>query len=87
MQCDEFKELCRKAWSEKFNNLCIDKTKNKVNIVFSMKTKTHILNAFLKLFCFLNAVPNQKQTRTRKIRRRSFLKKSNRRNSTTRQVR
>ena len=25
----EFKEMCRVAWSEKFNNLCIDKTKNK----------------------------------------------------------
>ena len=26
---DEFKEKCRVAWSEKFNYLCIDMTKNK----------------------------------------------------------
>ena len=26
---DEFKEMCRVAWSEKFNRLCIDMTKNK----------------------------------------------------------
>ena len=26
---DEFKEMCRVAWSEKFNYLCIDMTKNK----------------------------------------------------------
>ena len=26
---DEFKEMCRVAWSEKFDYLCIDKTKNK----------------------------------------------------------
>ena len=25
----EFKEMCRKAWGEKFNYLCIDITKNK----------------------------------------------------------
>ena len=26
----EFKEMCRVAWSEKFNYLCIDMTKNKI---------------------------------------------------------
>ena len=26
---DEFKDMCRVAWSEKFNYLCIDMTKNK----------------------------------------------------------
>ena len=26
---DEFKEICRAVWSEKFNYLCIDMTKNK----------------------------------------------------------
>ena len=25
----EFKEMCRVAWSEKFNSRCIDMTKNK----------------------------------------------------------
>ena len=29
MKYDEFKEMCRKAWSEKLNCLCIDMTKNK----------------------------------------------------------
>ena len=29
MKYDEFKERCHKAWSEKFNYLCIDMTKNK----------------------------------------------------------
>ena len=26
---DQFKEMCHKAWSERFNYLCIDMTKNK----------------------------------------------------------
>ena len=29
MKYDEFKEMCRVVWSEKFNYLCIDMTKNK----------------------------------------------------------
>ena len=29
MKYDEFKEMCHKAWSEKFNYLCIDTSKNK----------------------------------------------------------
>ena len=29
MKYDEFKEMCHKAWSEGFNYLCIDMTKNK----------------------------------------------------------
>ena len=29
MKYDEFKEMCHKAWSEKYNYLCIDMTKNK----------------------------------------------------------
>ena len=28
---DEFKEMCHKAWSERFNYLCIDVTKNRDN--------------------------------------------------------
>ena len=40
---DEFKEMSSFAWSENFNYLCIDKlkTKMKLNILFSMKAKTH----------------------------------------------
>ena len=30
MKHDEFKEMCRVAWSEKFNYICIDMTKNKI---------------------------------------------------------
>ena len=29
MKYDEFKEMCHKAWSERFNYLCIDMTKNR----------------------------------------------------------
>ena len=29
MTYDEFKEMCRVAWSEKFNYLCINMNKNK----------------------------------------------------------
>ena len=30
MKYDDFEEMCHKAWSEKFNHLCIDTTKNKI---------------------------------------------------------
>ena len=58
----------------------------KVNIVFSVKAKTYILNVFVKvkLFSFLNSVPNQKQTRTASVRRISFIKKSSKRITITR---
>ena len=29
MNYDEFKEMCHKAWDERFNYLCNDMTKNK----------------------------------------------------------
>ena len=29
MEYSEFKETCRKTWSEKFNYLCLDLTKNR----------------------------------------------------------
>ena len=60
MKYNEFREYCRKACSEKFNYLCFDMTKNKVNIAFSMEAKTHISNMFakVKLFSFLNVFPN-----------------------------
>ena len=56
MKDDEFKEMCHKAWSERFNYLCIDmvKIKMKVNTVFSTKAKTLTLNAFVKLNLFKN---------------------------------
>ena len=49
MKYDEFKEMCHKTWSESFIYLCIDMTeKTRVNIVFSLIAKPHILIAFLK---------------------------------------
>ena len=54
MKYDDFKEMYHKVWCENFNYLCTDMTKMKttVNIVNSMKAKTHVLNVFenLKLF-------------------------------------
>ena len=51
----EVKEVCREAWSERFNYLCIDMTKNKmkVKVVFSMKSETYTLNAFTKPNLFI----------------------------------
>ena len=44
MVYDEFKEMCRVAWSEKFNYLCIDMTKkNESNYrIFNEKKTTYI---------------------------------------------
>ena len=54
MENGEFEEMCRRTWSEKFNYLCIElsKNRNEVNIVLSMKAKTHILNVFVKMNLF-----------------------------------
>ena len=41
---DEFKEMCHKAWSERFNYLCFDLAE--INIVFSTKQK-HIHRVYL----------------------------------------
>ena len=47
MKYDEFKEMCHKAWSERFNYFCTDMGKKmKVNIVFSKKGRPHILISF-----------------------------------------
>ena len=45
MKYDEFKEMCQKAWSERFNYLCIDITKNRDNgkyRVFNESKTTYI---------------------------------------------
>ena len=42
---DEFKEMCRVAWGEKFNNLCIDMTKNMNEgkyLIFNESENTYI---------------------------------------------
>ena len=52
---DELKEICRVAWSEQINYLCIDMSKKmRVNIVYSMRAKKHILNEFVKVKLFKN---------------------------------
>ena len=52
--------------------------KMKVNIVFSKKVKTPILNVFakLKLFSSLNVVSDEKYRRFERFRRTSCIKKS-----------
>ena len=56
---DEFKEMCRVAWSEKFFKLCIDMTKNKnegKHRIFNESKTTYIdcipekLNLFKNIF-------------------------------------
>ena len=45
MLFSEFKQMCREAWSEKFNYLCIDMTKNKnegKNRIFNESKNTYI---------------------------------------------
>ena len=50
----EFKEMCHKAWSEKFNYLCIDMSKNKNEGKYRIfnESKPTYFNAFLKLNLF-----------------------------------
>ena len=56
MKYDEFKEMCRVAWSEKFTNLCIDMTRNK------NESKYRILNeskkTYIKSICETEAFRN-----------------------------
>ena len=40
MRYDEFKELCRKAWSENYNYSCIDLTKNKNEEIYRIFNKS-----------------------------------------------
>ena len=45
MVYDEFKEMCRVAWSENFNYLCIDMTENKNEgkyLIFNESKNTYI---------------------------------------------
>ena len=44
MKYDEFREMCRTAWSEKFNYFCIDMTKrinHGKNRIFNESKNTH----------------------------------------------
>ena len=46
---DEFKELCRVAWSEKFNYLCIDMSKNKNEGKYQIFNKSK--NKYIECIC------------------------------------
>ena len=49
MEYDEFKEMCRVAWSERFNYLCIDMTKNKNNGKYRIFDESK--NAYIECIC------------------------------------
>ena len=56
MKYDEIKELCRNAWCENFNYLCIDLNKNQnegIYCIFNENKNTHILNALQKRILFV----------------------------------
>ena len=53
---DEFMEMCQVAWSEKFNYLCIDKTKNKIEGKYRIfnESKTTYIDCFPETAPFEN---------------------------------
>ena len=46
---DEFKEMCRAAWTEKFNYLCVDMTKNKNEGKYRIFNESK--NTYIECFC------------------------------------
>ena len=64
MNYDEIKEMCHKAWDERYNYLCIDTTKNKNDGKYRIfnESKPHILIAYLKLNLFKNVFYKQSQS-------------------------
>ena len=60
MNYDEFKEMCHKAWDERYNYICNDMTKNKNHGKYRIfnESKQRILIAFLKLNLFKNIFLN-----------------------------
>ena len=62
MNYNEFKEMCHKAWDERYNYLCIDMSKNKNDGKYRTfnEVKPHLLIAFLKLTLLIkiNVVSN-----------------------------
>ena len=87
MKDDEFREICHKAWSERFNYPCIDMTKNmKVNIVFPKKAKPNISNVFPKvnLSYKINDISNKRYRRFERFKQVSIVTKSSTSSETTR---
>ena len=54
MMYNEFKEMCHKAWGERFNYLCIDmtKTKNEGKYCIFNETKTTYIDCFCETEAF-----------------------------------
>ena len=88
MNYDEFKELCHKSWSEKFNYLCIDMTKIESQGKYRIcnESKTNILNIIPKLNLYdkIKEVSIKKYRRFEEFRQVTILTKSGTSSKTTR---
>ena len=65
---DEFKEMCRVAWSEKFNYFCFGMTKNKNGSKYRIFNESK--NTYFECFCELKLFKPSKcciQLKTEKV--------------------
>ena len=80
MKYDDFKEMCHKTWSERFNYLCIDmaESKNEGKYRFFKELKTTYLECIpeSELFYKINVVFNWKRRRFESFERVSIVIKS-----------
>ena len=53
MKYDEFKQICHKAWSERFNYLCIDMTKDKNDGKYRIFNESK--NTYIECICEIEA--------------------------------
>ena len=49
MKHDEFKRMCHKAWSERFNYLCIDMNENKIGEKYRIFNESK--NTYIECIC------------------------------------
>ena len=49
MKYDEFREMCRTDWSDKFNYLCIDMSKNKNEVKYRIFNESK--NTYIECIC------------------------------------
>ena len=77
MKYDEFKKTCQKAWSEKFNYLCIDMTKSKnegKNRIFNGSKTTYFESIpEREPFHKINDVSKKKYRRFKKLNKLGLL--------------